>query len=249
MSRSLQCHCRRAAVDGVRSTLGAALLAAVMLSGCVAPYSGCVSPYPTEQAPSLPGSWVQRNVPSLPAPVRYEQRAIASPPVFELQPTPSLEPATPPDLSPESIPPLPSVPEVFQLPPPAPAAETAPLPAPPAAGPGVTPAMIDELTGQIAGLDRRLDEQSRALQAARHESDAARQATQRLQSDFSAWRAELDVVRETIEAQSAADLQALDEVNSALEQLLSAPAAPAHPPADSPPPPPALGRHRRGVPR
>src|SRR5262249_28694485 len=107
--------------------------------------------------------------------------------------------------------------------------------------------MIDELSSQIASLDRRLTEQSLALDDARRQAAAAREATQRLQTDFISWRAELDVVRDTIKAQSTADLQALDELNETLELLLQALPAPDSSPGGTDPQQLATGSRRPGV--
>jgi hypothetical protein len=236
----------------VRSIGSAALLAVIGLSGCVIPNASAEPSGP-------PAAWVQRSNPINPAPLEFEHRTTAVPPILELQ-TNAQGPAavpfelTPPlELGPEVPAPLPAAPELPQFPPLAPGAEaftppeTIPVPAP--TEPAVTQAMLDELSTQIRVLTGRVEEQSAALNDARAQSDAARFATQRLQSEFITWRAELDVVRETIQAQSAADLQALDELNQTLEQFLNVPETPAPSPGDSDSPQTANGRRRRGATR
>jgi hypothetical protein len=81
-------------------------------------------------------------------------------------------------------------------------------------------AKIDELSAMIAALDRRTQDQAQELDTARQETQTAQQATQRLEADFATWKNELNLVRDAIHQQSAADVQMLDELNSALEQLV-----------------------------
>ncbi|MBL8848975.1 MAG: hypothetical protein JNG89_04795, partial [Planctomycetaceae bacterium] len=226
MTPSIRCH--RAFLTGMAvRTAGcaAALLGMIGLSGCVIPNSSAEPSGP-------PAAWVQRSNPINPAPLEFEQRTAAVPPILELQTngqtTPGVVPIelTPPlDLGPQVPAPQPEPPALPAFPPLAPGVEpVVPVPAP---EPAVTQAMIDECSAQIRILTVRVEEQAAALNEARAESEAARVATQRLQSDFITWRAELDIVRETIQAQSAADLQALDELNQTLEQLLNVPETPA----------------------
>jgi predicted nucleic acid-binding Zn-ribbon protein len=85
---------------------------------------------------------------------------------------------------------------------------------------------IDQLSAQITALDRRTREQAHALDAAQHDAQTARQSTQRLETEFETWRTELSLVRQAIQEQSTADLRALDELNSVLEQLVPEPTPP-----------------------
>jgi hypothetical protein len=71
-------------------------------------------------------------------------------------------------------------------------------------------------------LDRRTQDQARALDIAQQDAQSAQQTTQRLETEFNTWRTELNLVRQAIQDQSHADLQALDELNSVLEQLVPA---------------------------
>lgn len=186
---------------------------------------GCVSVDPRAPPPGPPAAWVQPSLPLAPAPIAYEHRDGATPPGVEMQAAATNETGVPPAGTEVALL-APTGPVMDLFPPLAPPAEDCPVPiaapcptAEPTA-PVVTQSMIDELSSQIASLDRRLTEQAAALDEARRESAAARAATQRLQTDFISWRAELDVVRDTIQAQNAADLQALDELNETLELLL-----------------------------
>jgi hypothetical protein len=122
-----------------------------------------------------------------------------------------------------------------------------PLADPVASVPAETQARIDEMAVQIANLDRRLQEQSQALTAAQYNAATAQATTQRLETEFNAWRTELSLVRETIRAQSSADLQVLDELNSTLEQLLPEPSAPEPQPPTDGEAHMATGRRPRGV--
>lgn len=230
-----------------------ALLALIGLSGCVIPNASA-------ESSGAPAAWVQRSNPINPAALEFERRTTAVPPIFEMQSGaqgPAAVPfeLTPPlELGPEVPAPMPATPELPQFPPLAPGAdafipppETAPIPVP--TEPAVTQAMLDELAAQVRVLTSRVEEQSSALSEARAQSEAARLTTQRLQSEFITWRAELDIIRDTIQAQSAADLQALDELNQTLEELLNVPATPAPSPGDSDSPQTARSRSRRGVTR
>jgi hypothetical protein len=234
-----------------RALAGAASLAVLVgLSGCVLPNSSAEPSGP-------PAAWVQRSNPINPAPLEFEHRLAAVPPIPELQSstlpslptTPALELPAPMELGPEVPAPLPANPAEF--PPLAPGAETTPptdLPPPAMPEPAVTQAMLDDLSAQISALSSRVEQQATELSQARSQAEAAKLATQRLQSEFVTWRAELDIVRETIQIQSAADVQALDELNQTLEQLL-APETPVPPSHDAESPHTANGRTRRGVAR
>ena len=79
---------------------------------------------------------------------------------------------------------------------------------------------------QISALDRRTQEQARALDIAQQDAQSAQQTTQRLETEFNTWRNELNLVRQAIQDQSHADLQALDELNTVLEQLVPEPTVP-----------------------
>ena len=61
-------------------------------------------------------------------------------------------------------------------------------------------------------------------------------------TEFRNWQAELDVVRDTIRTQSAADVETLDQLNQALETLLNQPATPGPSPGHAEPPRTATGR-------
>lgn len=209
---------------------------------------GCATADPAGPPPGPPGAWVQRSTPLSPAPIEFDRQTGAPPPVLDLQTTAPLE-LTVPAGGPDVPAPEPAASAAPPFPPLAPPAEAGAAPAPPAAPPEpvVTQAMLDELSGQIASLNRRIDEQSAALDESRRQSEAARLATQHLQSEFTSWRAELDVVRDTIQAQGAADLQALDELNQAVEQLLNTPAPPAAAPESAEPEQMVNRRNSRGV--
>lgn len=213
---------------------------------------GCVSVDPRAPPPGPPAAWVQPSLPLAPAPIAYEHRDGTIPPGLDMQATAPIDLGAPP-AGPEVPLPAPAGPVMDLFPPMAPPAEDCPIPtaaACPTAKPGepvVTQSMIDELSSQIASLDSRLTEQAAALDEARREAAAARAATQRLQTEFISWRAELDVVRDTIQAQSAADLQALDELNETLELLLKALPTTEPSPGATTPQQMAKENHRRGV--
>lgn len=226
----------------IRFGVSACLLCAAA-SAC-----GCMSPYSNGEPAGPQAAWVQRSRPISPAPIEYDRREVPVPPILELQPEPVIDLSTesaagptfpdpfaaPPDTVPQTL--VPPEPEAAVFPPLVPAVETPPLPMPeaPVAGPDPLQLKIDELSAQVAGLDLRLEEQARALEAAQRDTAVAQQMTQQLLAEFVAWRVELDLVRETIRAQGAADLQALDELNNALDEVLA--------PTVSPPPAPASAR-------
>ena len=214
-------------------------IVAFWLSGCVSPYVGCVVPGSTYEPNGPPAAWVQRNVPISPAPVEYSQRVDATQPMFDTTGAPVMQLGAPTEASPvpmqvpapadwQPTPFVPPAPQAQVLPPQAPPAETssAPVCAPPNPEAARMQSMIDQLSAQIAALDRRTQEQARALEAAQQDTAAARQLTQKLEGEFSSWRTELNLVRQAIQEQSNADLQALDELNSVLEQLVPEPMPP-----------------------
>jgi len=181
-----------------------------------------------------PAAWVQRSVPISPAPVVYSQPVGMPPVAFGAPPAPVMELGAPGEAAPSPFqsPPssewhpalvVPPAPQAQAFPPLAPPAETPPVPT---ADTAMMQAKLAELSAQIDALDRRTQEQAQALDAARSETQTARQMTQRLETEFNAWRTELNLVRDAIREQSTADLQALDELNSALEGLMPVPASP-----------------------
>jgi hypothetical protein len=213
-----------------------ALLAAgaLWLSGCVSPYQGCVVPGSTYEPHGPPAAWVQRNIPISPSPVEYAQRVDMAPPPFGTPNGPVMELGVPTEASPvpmqapapvewQPTPFVPPGPQAQTFPPQAPPAETPPVPSAEAAQ---LQSKIDQLSAQIAALDRRTQEQAHALDSAQRDAQTARQTTQRLETEFNTWRTELNLVRQAIQDQSTADLQALDELNSVLEQLVPEPTPP-----------------------
>lgn len=222
-----------------RVTASALLAAgALWLSGCVSPYVGCVIPGSTYEPNGPPAAWVQRNVPVSPSPVEYAQRVEMAPPAFGAPGAnggPVMELGAPTEASPVPMQtPAPMEWQPTQYVPPGPQAQTCPPQAPPAEMPPVPASVeaaqlqskIDQLSAQIAALDRRTQDQARALDAAQRDAQTAQQTTQRLEMEFNTWRTELNLVRQAIQDQSHADLQALDELNSVLEQLVPEPTPP-----------------------
>lgn len=242
--------CVRNAIPGpsVRCGVSACVLLAIASAG------GCASPYANGEPTGPRAAWVQRSTPISPAPVEYERREIAAPPILALQSMPVIDfssergagPAMPnPLMTPPNLL-APPEPQAGAFPPLAPAAETPALPMPETPAPHHLQAKIDELSAHVAKLDQRLHDQARALEAAQRDAAVAQQMTQQLLAEFVAWRVDLDLVREAIRAQGAADLQALDELNSTLEQVLTPTDTPAGGPATAHDPQMATQR-RSGV--
>lgn len=255
---------RRTSSDAGAAAITAACGVAAALTLC-----GCVTANPAADPPGPPAAWVQLNAPVSAAPVEYERRIpprtpmrdpSSSSPPLELLPsetvapdahapaaTPLPAPAPTPPLAPAAE--LPVFPETTSTVPPSGNALAAPaFDASPArtAEPALQQSMLDELSSQLAALDHRMNQQAASMEQAQRQAAAAQQATMRLQTEFINWRAELDVVRDTIRTQSAADVQALDELNQTLEHLLTNPPQPQHSPGDGDVPHTARGRRSYG---